>query len=190
MPLDYQDFKRLLREDEVVVLRPLLETFISRAWCLRQPCDGTALLIFPSYFRRERKEQPSHPSVLVTYRFDGPADDIYATLVVRLHHTVAFNQGVELWKSAADFKTQLGAKLGFTVLRDIEGSSRLEVYFEPDVDGNSRVLFLRYVHDHLMQHGQNVVRLRRYYCGDKTCDGSKESFTDQGKIDKALAPGG
>jgi hypothetical protein len=188
--LDYQDFKRLPREDEAVVLRTLLETFISRAWCLRQPCDGSAMLTFPSYFRRERKEQPSHPSVLVTYRFDGPADDIYATLVVRLHHTVAFNQGVELWKSAADFKTQLGAKLGFTLLRDSEGTSRLEVYFEPDVDGNSRVLFLRYVHDHLMQQAQNVVRLRRYYCADKTCDGSREPFPDQAKIDKALAPGG
>jgi len=188
--LDYQDFKRLPREDEAVVLRTLLETFISRAWCLRQPCDGSALLTFPGYFRRERKEQPSHPSVLVTYRFDGPRDDIYATLVVRLHHTVAFNQGVELWKSAADFRTQLGAKLGFTLLRDSEGTSRLEVYFEPDVDGNSRVLFLRYVHDHLMLHAQKVVRLRRYYCGDKTCDGAKEPFPDQAKIDKALAPGG
>ena len=61
--LDYQDFKRLPREDEAVVLRTLLKTFISRAWCLRQPCDGSALLTFPSYFRRERKEQPSHPHV-------------------------------------------------------------------------------------------------------------------------------
>jgi WD40 repeat protein len=188
--LDYQDFKRLPREDEAVVLRTLLETFISRAWCLRQSCDGSAMLTFPSYFRRERQEQPSHPSVLVTYRFDGPADDIYATLVVRLHHTVAFNQGTELWKSAADFKTQIGAKLGFTLLRDNEGTSRLEVYFEPNVDGNSRVLFLRYIHDHLMQQAQNVVRLRRYYCADKTCDGAKEPFPDQAKIDKALAPGG
>jgi GTPase SAR1 family protein len=188
--LDYQDFKRLPREDEAVVLRTLLETFISRAWCLRQPCDGSAMLTFPSYFRRERKEQPSHPSVLVTYRFDGPADDIYATLVVRLHHTVAFNQGVELWKTAADFKTQLGAKLGFTLLRDSEGTSRLEVYFEPDVDGNSRVLFLRYVHDHLMQQAQNVVRLRRYFCTNPKCESCGEPFTDQVKIDKALAPGG
>jgi hypothetical protein len=32
--LDYQDFKRLPVEDETVVLRTLLETFISRAWCL------------------------------------------------------------------------------------------------------------------------------------------------------------
>ena len=127
--------------------------------------------------------------MLVTYRFDGPADDIYATLVVRLHHTVAF-QSTELWKSAADFKTQTGTKLGFTLTRETEGSSRLEVYFEPDVDGNSRVLFLRYVHDHLMQHAQNVARLRRYFCGDKKCDAFGQAFGDQAKIAKALAPGG
>ncbi|MBI5385779.1 MAG: hypothetical protein HZA90_13965 [Verrucomicrobia bacterium] len=150
---------------------------------------GSEVLTFPSYFRRERKEQPSHPSVLVTYRFDGPADDIYATLVVRLHHTVAF-QSTDRWKSAADFKTQIGTKLGFTLTREAEGSSRLEVYFEPDVDGNSRVLFLRYVHDHLMQHAQNVARLRRYFCGDKKCDAFGQAFGDQAKIAKALAPGG
>jgi WD40 repeat protein len=187
--LDYQDFKRLPREDEAVVLRTLLDTFISRAWCLRQPCNGTALLTFPSYFRRERKEQPNHPSVLVTYRFAGPTEDIYATLVVRLHHTVAF-QSTDLWKSAADFQTQTGAALGFTLTRGTEGTSRVEVYFEPDVDANSRVLFLRYVHDHLTQHAQNVVRLRHYACGNKKCDAFSQPFADQAKIDKALTPNG
>jgi WD40 repeat protein/GTPase SAR1 family protein len=187
--LDYQDFKRLPREDEAVVLRTLLETFISRAWCLRQPCEGSAMLTFPSYFRRERKEQPSHPSVLVTYRFDGPADEIYATLVVRLHHTMAF-QSTDLWKSAADFRTQTGQKLGFTLTRESEGTSLLEVYFEPDVDDNSRVLFLRYVHDHLMQHAQNVVRLRRYFCGNTECDSYGKQFAEQTMIDKSLARGG
>lgn len=188
--LDYQDFKRMEnREDEKVVLRALLELFLNRAWCLRQPCDGTALLTFPSYFRRERPEQPSHPSVLVTYRFNGPAEDVYATLVVRLHHTVAF-QSTDLWKAAADFKTQTGAKLGFTLQKEGEGTSRLEVYFEPDVDENSRVLFLRYVHEHLGQHAQDVVRLRHYACGNKKCDAHGEQFTDQSKIDKALAAGG
>jgi len=47
--LDYQDFKRLPREDEAVVLRTLLETFISRAWCLRQPCDDPAMLAFRKF---------------------------------------------------------------------------------------------------------------------------------------------
>lgn len=187
--LDYQDFKRLPREDEMVVLRTLQESFVNRAWCLRQPCDGSAILTFPSYFRRERKEQPSHPSVLVTYQFDGPADDIYATLVVRLHHTVAF-QSTDLWKSAADFKTQMGAKLGFTLTREAEGKSLLEVYFEPDVDENSRVVFLSYVHDHLMQQAQNVKRLRHYCCGNKKCDKREKPFSDQVTIEDALRPGG
>lgn len=187
--LDYQDFARLPRADEEVVLRTLLETFVSRAWCLRQPCDGTAVLTFPSYFRRERRDQPGHPNVLVTYRFDGPADDIYATLVVRLHHTVAF-QSTDLWNSAADFKTQTGAALGFTLIPETEGTSRLEVYFEPDVDANSRVLFLRYVHDHLMQHARNVVRLRHYFCSNKRCRDFDKPFKDREAIDDALGPDG
>ena len=186
--LDYQDFQRLPREDEAVVLRALLETFVSRAWCLRQSTDGMAILTFPSYFRRERKEQPSHPSVIVTYRFDGPTDEIYATLVVRLHHTVAF-ESTELWKSAADFRTQTGAALGFTLTRESEGTSRLEVYFEPEVDQSSQVLFLRYIHNHLIEHAKNVVRLRNYSCTNKRCDAYGEVFSDQAKISKALSSG-
>ena len=58
-----------------------------------------SLLLILSECRRQ--DQASHPGVLVMYRFDGPADDIYATLVARLHHTVAF-QSTDLWK-AADF---------------------------------------------------------------------------------------
>ncbi len=184
--LDYQDFQRLPRDDETVILRALLETFVSRAWCLRQSTDGTAILTFPSYFRRERPEQPSHPSVIVTYRFDGPTDEIYATLVVRLHHTVAF-ESTELWRSAADFKTQTGAALGFTLTRENEGTSRLEVYFEPEVDENSRVLFLRYIQNHLNEHAKNVVRLRNYSCTNKRCDAFGQIFLDHAKISKALS---
>ena len=44
------------------------------------------LLVFPSYYRRERPELVGHPAVLVSYRFNGFLDDIYATLVVQLHH--------------------------------------------------------------------------------------------------------
>lgn len=187
--LDYQDFERLPKEDEAVVLRALHETFVSRAWCLRQPYGSTALLTFPSYFRRERPEQPNHPSVLVTYRFTGPVDDIYATLVVRLHHTEAFETD-QLWKFAADFKTQTGKDLGLKLTREPEGTALLEVYFNPDVEMDSRVIFERYVFNHLTEHAQNVVRLRHYSCGNKKCDSYGLPFTDQAKIDKALAAGG
>jgi hypothetical protein len=186
--LDYQDFQRLPADDEAVVLRHLHELLVSRAWCLRQPCAGGTMLTFPSYFRRERMEQPGHPSILVSYRFAGLADEIYATLVVRLHHTTAFESD-QLWKSAADFRTQTGKRLGVLLTREPEGTSRLDAYFEPDVDENSRVLFLRYVHDHLTAHAQEVVRLRHYACTNKKCQVWGQPFADRATIDNALALG-
>ena len=186
--LDYQDFDRLPEEQEAVVLRTLHETLVSRAYCLRQVTDGKTLLTFPSYFRRERPELPGHPTVLVTYRFSGPADDIYATLVVRLHHTEAFETD-QLWRFAADFKTQTGKSLGLKMTREAEGAARLELYFNPDVDENSRVLFARYVHNHLTEHAKEVKRLRHYACGNKKCKVFTQPFANQSAIDDALNSG-
>lgn len=144
---------------------------------------------FPDYFRRERPEQPSHPGVLVTYRFAGPVDDLYATLVVRLDHTEAFETD-QLWKFAADFKTQTGRSLGLKLTREAEGTARLELYFDPDVEMDSRVIFERYVFNHLTRYARDVVRLRQYACANKKCDAEGQPFSDQAKIDKALSAGG
>jgi hypothetical protein len=188
--LDYQDFQRLPPEDEIIILRALCQTVVGRAWCLRQPSDHTgSLLIFPSYFRRERPQKPTHPDVLVTYRFAGPVDEIYATLVVRLHHTTAF-EGTDLWKDSSDFITQMGAALGLMLTRENEGTSRLDAYFSPDVDESSRVLFLLYIDKHLKEQAINVERLWHYSCCNKSCDSFGKPFMDQAKIDNALAPGG
>jgi hypothetical protein len=183
--VDYQDFARLPREQEEVVLRTLHETLISRAWCLRQVSGGQVLLTFPSYFRRERPVQPGHPTVLVTYRFAGPPDDIYTTLVVRLHYSEAFESG-QLWRFAADFKTQTGKGLGFKLTPEVEGASRLDVYFDADADEDSRVLFARYIHNHLHEHAQNVVRLRHYACRNRKCRAYGEPLTDRAAIDDAI----
>jgi len=186
--LDYQEFTRLPNEDEEVVLRALLETVVNQAWCLRQPSDQGNVLTFPSYFRRERKEPPTHPHVLVSYRFAGPVDDLYATLVVRLHHTDAFDS-TDLWKDAADFQTQTGQKLGLHLIREGEGTCRLDAYFAPDVDENSRVLFLGYVDKHLRDHAQEVERLRHYFCRIKKCNRFNQPYADRAAIDTALRPG-
>jgi hypothetical protein len=68
--LGYQDFKRLPREDETVVLRTLLETFISRAWCLRQPCDGSAMLTLPQIMNPRWADywQPQAYAVMLVIR--------------------------------------------------------------------------------------------------------------------------
>jgi hypothetical protein len=71
-----------------------------------------------------------------------------------------------------------------------EGQSKLEVYFNPGVDENSRLLFLRYVHNHLTEHAREMVRIRHYTCSNRKCDAWNLPFTNLATIEKALAPGG
>jgi small GTP-binding protein len=162
--LAYQSsVKRLMAEEERFVLLAMHQTLVERGLCLREHTDKGPLLIFPSYYRRERPELIGHPAVLVSYRFSGFLDDIYATLVVRLHHTESFQQD-ELWRYAADFRTLTGKQLGIKMTRRSEGAGELEVYFDPAIPLEEMIIFSRYVHEHVLQKGKDVVRLRYYVC--------------------------
>jgi len=154
---------RLEEEDERFVLLAMHQTLVERGLCLRQPSDKGNLLIFPSYYRRERPEQVGHPAVLVSYRFTGFLDEIYATLVVCLHHTKPFQQD-RLWRYAADFRTFLGRQLGVKLTRRAQGVGILEVYFDLAVSMEEKILFSKYVHEHLLMHALEVERVRHYVC--------------------------
>jgi small GTP-binding protein len=170
----HSSMERLPAEEERFVLLAMHQTLVERGLCLREHTDKGPLLIFPSYYRRERPELLGHPAVLVSYRFNGFLDDIYATLVVRLHHTKPFQQD-ELWRYAADFKTPTGKQLGVKLTRRAEGAGKMEVYFDPDIPVDMKIIFSRYVHEHLLQKGQDVVRLRHYVCPHcKTPVGNRE----------------
>ncbi|MHC4867491.1 MAG: TIR domain-containing protein [Planctomycetota bacterium] len=153
--LDYQDMKRLPYDEEQIVLRAMHQTFVDHGLCLREHTEQGTLLIFPSYFKRERPALKGHPLVLVTYQFNGALDEIYATLIVRLHHTAAFERD-QLWRFAADYKAPAGKRLGLKMVKKAEGAAELEVYFEPGISNEVQVTFIRYVHEHLKLKGQEV----------------------------------
>jgi small GTP-binding protein len=162
--LTYQSsMKRLDAQEERFVLLAMHQTLVERGLCLREHTDKGPLLIFPSFYRRERPELVGHPAVLVSYRFNGFLDDIYSTLVVRLHHTKPFEQD-QLWRYAADFKTLTGKQLGVKLTRRAEGAGEMEVYFDSTIPVEEKIIFSRYVHEHLLQKGQDVDRLRHYVC--------------------------
>jgi small GTP-binding protein len=155
---------RLEADEERFVLLAMHQTLVERGLCLREHTDKGALLVFPSFYRRERPDLVGHPAVLVSYRFNGFLDDIYATLVVRLHHTESF-EADELWRYAADFRSlSQQRRLGVKLTRRGEGAGELEVYFDPDIPVGEKMIFSRYVHEHLLKKGNEVVRLRHYVC--------------------------
>jgi small GTP-binding protein len=155
--------ERLKGEDERFVLLAMHQTLIERGLCVREYTEKGPLLILPSYYRRERTQLVGHPAVLVSYQFSGFLDDIYATLVVRLHHTDPFQRD-ELWRYAADFRTLTGKQLGIKMTRRAEGAGELQVYFDPAIPVEEKIIFSRYVHEHLLQKAHDVVRLRHYVC--------------------------
>jgi len=154
---------RLDAEEERFVLLAMHQTLVERSLCLREHTDTGTLLVFPSYYRRERPELVGHPAVLVSYRFTGFLDDIYATLVVRLHHTESVQKD-QLWRYAADFRTLTGKQLGVKVTRRSEGAGQLEVYFDPSISVEEKIIFSKYVHEHLLKNAREVIRLRHYVC--------------------------
>jgi small GTP-binding protein len=155
--------ERLPDEEERFVLLAMHQILVERGFCFREQTEQGALLIFPSYYRRERPELVGHPAVLVSYRFDGFMDEIYATLIVRLHHTSAFHQD-QLWRYAADFKTLTGKQLGVKLTKRAEGVGELEIYFDPMIAMEEKIIFSKYVHEHLQQNAVKATRLRHYVC--------------------------
>ena len=143
-------FKRA--DEERFVLLAMHKILVERGLCLREHTDTGTMLIFPSYYRRERPELVGDPAALVSYRFNGFLDEIYATLVVRLHHTKPFEQD-QLWRYAADFKTLTGKQLGVKLERRAEGAGELVVYADPAIADAEKIIFSRYVHEHILQKG-------------------------------------
>ena len=107
--------------------------------------------------------------MLMNYRFTGFLDEIYATLVVRLHHTEPFQQD-SLWRRAADFKTVTGkmlqelpllARNPFTlVLLDPETMLIVDVF--PCADGHA-IHMHHYRKEHISWHRSHAILDAPYY---------------------------
>jgi small GTP-binding protein len=181
--LDFQSMARLPRSEEQMVLRALHQVLIERGLCLREQTDCGALLVFPSYYRRERPELTDRPPSCVSYRFAGALDEIYATLIVKLHHTRAFDRD-QLWRNAADFRTPDGRRIGLELTKHPESRGEITVYMDPRISDDTKVTFIRYVHDHLRSKDPQMVRQRHYVCPH--CDVPVEG---RGAVDARLARG-
>jgi small GTP-binding protein len=159
---------KLEHDDEDVVLRAMVETLLKRALCLKEKTGSGAMLVFPAYFRRDRPEPAERPPAYVRYTFTGSLDEVYTTLVVRLHHTDSVKPD-QLWRDAADFKTPVtGLRAGLKLERRPESSGTIAVFLDPKIPLEVKATFMKFVHDHLTdesaRRASNVERERFYVC--------------------------
>jgi small GTP-binding protein len=164
---EFHGMARVSRFDEDILLRAAVETFIDQSLCIRQATSGGDVLVFPAHYNLE-PEIGDQPPDLVLYRFAGNLANIYTTLVVRLRYTRGFEEPA-LYKNAAMFRTNEGHRLGFSFQADSQGTGTLKIFFDTAVAEDTRVTFLRYIHEHLLKHAIDVVRQRQYACPNIKC---------------------
>lgn len=161
--LEYGSFVRIPQDEERFVLLEMHRKLLQRGLCAREMTDKEVLLVFPSYYKRNRPELVGHPALLVSYDFYGVVDEIYSTLVVQLSHTSSFKRE-RLWQDAVDFTTANNVTVGIKLSRKPNGAAMLDVYCEPKVLLADKIIFVKYVHDHLLQRAVDVTRRRHYVC--------------------------
>lgn len=173
---------RLSKEDEAQLLPALVALFLERALAWKQETDKGPMLVFPNYVRLPRSTPPPRPGRTVVYRFAGRLEEIYCTLVVRLHYSGLFGKP-SLYRNAADFPTATG-KLAALTMRESGERGELDVYFGDKLDADVQAAFQQFVHEHLMAKATDVERLRNYFCPKPKC--GKEAL-DRIAIDAARA---
>ena len=161
--LKFEGIERLNEEDESVVLQAMHQTFVDKGVCIRRDTGNGTKLVFPAYFGVERPEEPDSPPLLATYEFSGFLDDVYATLVVRFHHTPGFTRK-KLWKDFAQFDSETGSRVCVQLTRGKEGKGSLMLHCDHDTDEDTRVVFSRYLHEHLAMKASDIERSRHYVC--------------------------
>ncbi len=115
---------------------------------LRETTDRGVDLVFPSQFTKERPDAPDIPGKQVIFTFGGPLNNIYATLAVRLSHSLLFERKA-MWQNVAYYTAIGGGGCGIHLRELDEGSGELELFYDKETSMAVRIQFEAYVADHL-----------------------------------------
>jgi WD40 repeat protein/nucleotide-binding universal stress UspA family protein len=148
---------------EQLLVFATLEELIQAELVLREPTKDGMQLVFPSALRRDLPPSEAPKGDGVVFRFEGPIENVYATLVVRLTRSERFTR-VATWQSAARFAADQGECTVF-LKSDAEGRAELWIGYD-GVPDYLRLQFERFVHTHLDRRATSgtVTRERQYSC--------------------------
>jgi WD40 repeat protein len=152
------------RQERLLVLATL-EELIQNELVLREQTEDGVQLVFPAAYRRDLPASEAPKGDGAMFRFEGPIDNIYATLIVRLTRSNRFTR-VAFWQSAARFAADTGQ---CTVFLRTDGEGKAELWIGYDrVPPVLRSQFERFIHAHLSRWSipGTVVRERQYSCPD------------------------
>jgi nucleotide-binding universal stress UspA family protein len=163
-PVPAADRVRDQLQERLLVLATL-EELLLRELVLREPTKDGVQLVFPSAYRRDLPTSEMPKGDGVVFRFEGPVENIYATLIVRLTRSDRFRR-VDTWQSAARFAAEEGT-CTVALKFEVEGEAELLIGYDR-VPDDTRKQFERFVHTHLERWATpgTITRERQYSCPD------------------------
>jgi small GTP-binding protein len=150
------DFDRPLRDrrsDELIILAATVREVVERGVALLEQTMAGSMLVFPSELCIESPEYGQSADPAFTFVFQGPVRTIYATLAITLLNSFVFEKDA-LFRNTALFRGPRRQLCGFVVsYADAKDETRgsLAVFFAPLVDGSVKLLFLRFIQQHLQR---------------------------------------
>ena len=114
---------------EKLLLIATVEELLRHEIALKEITDRGVDLVFPSQFTRERPDAPDIPGKEVTFAFEGPLHNIYATLAVRLSHSTLFRRQA-MWQNAASYTATVGGMCGIHLRELEEGRGELVLFYD------------------------------------------------------------
>jgi len=155
----------LVERQERLLVIATLEELIQAELVLREHTEGGVQLVFPAAYRRDLPPSEAPKGNGAVFRFEGPIDNVYATLIVRLTRSDRFAR-VAAWQSAARFAAEKG-ECTVSLKTDGEGKAELWIGYD-EVPAVLRNQFERFIHTHLDRRAipGTVVRERLYNCPD------------------------
>jgi small GTP-binding protein len=153
------------RNQESLLLLSTIEDLLKYELALREEGYDATYLVFPSQLTRENPELPDPEGKAVIFTFEGPVQNIYSTLVVRLSRSGIFEKK-DMWKNAILYSVKDGSSYGMFLREVQEGSGELTLFFSRDANEENRTLFEDYIYRHLQRRAlpSSIKRRRIFVC--------------------------
>jgi GTPase SAR1 family protein len=154
------------KAQETVLLIATTEDMLAHEIAIRDSVENVQYLVFPSQLTRENNELTRSEGNAVIFEFEGPVQNIYATLSVRLSRSGVFERS-ELWKNATTFVVRGHRGIcGFAMREVDEGKGELAVFYDGSVEVNIKNKFESYIELHVQRNAipDSIVKKRAIIC--------------------------
>jgi WD40 repeat protein len=151
---------------ERLLLAATVEEVLRHEIALREHSEEGPYLVFPTQARAEAPPLEAPDRIWLTISFEGPVQNIYATLVVRLAHSGLFAR-VATYRDATTFRAR-GSVMGMSIAEPSEGRGELRLFTQGPGDATAEAWFSDYVIAHVRRRAiaDSVVADTTVRCGE------------------------